>query len=424
MKSGNGIIKKFILIIISWINISYSQTEIPHLIDTQPNRRFPVGMFSVLDLKKKQPISEATLDSIWKGNEGGYEACNILHIYANWAYRDKPDVIINNLLEPILMYNQHNPEADLKVLIGTVYDMFISASPIREEHTIGKKWKNHYLNNSLIKKLHKFVIALYRWDEKQSRGDLNKRIVAGWYCFDEPSEQGMDLHEYYRLIDEIKSIEDSLGSYHYPIYGDLSPEKHTNRKGFNEDYKPTCNINPLDLKWKYLYEHRINWDGITLTCDDPEDYIFLDKRFPSEDGTYKGRWYFTMWEADVLMIDFYGAQIYRWKDFFWKARKDFQHFGSKRSWKKKNNDWKLHAVLPGQLGYGSGINKWENNSPTHKDYHKIIKIVKDLDPDGIWFWAWNCSGCTTKISEYWLDGIYNWAEAVENEIENRQCLYK
>ncbi len=387
-------------------------------------------MFSIHDWKgtKTRDISQRTLNVIWRGVPGGREACNMVHVYGTWWDRD-PEEWIDHVLEPIARFNRQNPDAHLQIIIGTLYEMFVDIDPSHNEQAIHldhrHAWKNHYLNVTSLKN---FIEALIQWDHDPAS---DRGVIAGWYAFDEPNENGYDLHEYYKLIDVLKK---TIGDDH-SIYGDISPDIVC-ALGTEEPPPPRGN------GFRHIKYHWINWDGRILEADDPRDRQFIvdEDRFPSRDGTYQGRWYFTQWPCDVLLIDYYKPYLWiphseiidyykhdwenltdpsnrsGWISWIRAARdSDFVHYGDKRSW-RSDNEWKLHALIPGLKGRDPD----HPDYPNRNDLKRLIRFLRHLKIDGLWFYAWN-DYLNNDLKKNWLRGE-QWAKALENTLQESSSI--
>ncbi len=401
-----------------------AQREIPHT-DARTGERFEVGMFAAgtytpdheyLDYAASR--TAARLDSIWRGYPGGYEACNVVHFYHDWWHRDGADDVIENILEPLSRYNAAHPGADLRVVIGTLYTMFVSAkadedAPLHFIEPDGSRsryqWMDHHLTPTLREQLTEYVRTLALWERRNAPG-----IIAGWLAFEEPILHGQDLAEYYRLVDAVKAAEAAAGVRHHPIYGVLHPA------GFIRDV-------PEDRAGRW-----INYDGRIFTKNTGDfptpgtggapigertgriGDIIEGRRFPSPGGRYDGTWYYTMWEADVVLLEFYGPPHTwvgrNWGTWISGARADIAERGDRRSWE---GDWEVHPILPGLMGY-------------HVEYSREAR--RRVTADGIWFYAWNhpCGGesnrCEGTARHYWREPGLAWARAVEEELEGSDQL--
>ncbi len=432
-------------VVLGWPADACAQSEAPH-IDRATGERFPVGMFSV-DLYTEEydyldyadPVTMARVDSIWRGNPGGHEACNLLFFYHSWWHRTEADSVIVRVLEPLRRYNRAHPGADLRIVIGPLYWMFVSASrdedvELRFVEPDGSRsryeWMDHHLTPALRRDLTEYVRTICEWEEENAPG-----MVAGWLGFEEPILYGQDLGEYYRLMDAVKEAESGGGYRRHDIYGVI------HQAGFIHEV-------PEDRTGRW-----VNVDGRIFAKDESSLPMpgtggaligvstggvgdFVDDRFPTGDGRYDGGWYYTMWEADVVMLEYYGPPHTpmgrNWGKWISDARGDTEERGGRRSWP---GDWEIHAILPGLKGYhverlpelGGRLHTF-TEFPRHGDLRNVIRHVADLGVDGIWFYAWeHCCDCGSNTCDgtarhYWRRRGFEWARAVEEEIEGSDQL--
>jgi hypothetical protein len=401
-----------------------ASTDEPHL---RNGERYPVGMFRVIDAPDEpavydfsQPHLRRQLDEICNGHPGGQEACNILQFYDNphesWHpdglwWEHWPEEICEKILEPI---RRQQPQAS--VILGAMYWMFVSAdstrfTPLTAEHA----FRNHYIEPGL-ERLKNYVLTICEWEHATG----NTGVVAGWYLEDEPNLHGRDLAEYYKLVDAIRAAEDLAISQgwiaeHHPTYVTLYPGSIAQPYGDRSSRRTA---------WRDSW---INHNGRVYTRD--PDATELDgrpvadsgvidaTRFPGEGGRYDGRLYFTQWEADHVMINYYGrldeSGAEAWAAWIRQARGDFELRGNRRYGGCRGTcPWKLHAIIPG--AYWQGY-------PSHEDMREYIRHILDLGYDGIWFYPWTPKRSTSDRFEdsamyRWLDPETDWAGAVENEI--------
>ncbi|MBN2564088.1 MAG: hypothetical protein JXB46_00095 [Candidatus Eisenbacteria bacterium] len=398
--------------------------DLPHLRDGE---RYPVGMFRVIgvpdDPEKydfNQPDLQKQLDEICNGHTGGFEACNILQFYDNphksWHpeglwWEGWPEETCGKILDPI---QRLQPQAS--IILGPMYWMFVSAdstrfTPIADTDA----FTNQYLEPGLDM-LNDYVRTICEWEHTTG----STGVVAGWYMADEPSLKGRDLAEYYRLVDAIRAAEDFAISQdwikdHHPMYVTLYPGIIT---------QPPDDRPSQTTEWR---DRWINYNGRIYTRNPSaeelagrratESGVINAARFPGDGGSYDGRYYFTQWEADNVLIDYYertdklGAN--GWPAWIRHARSDFELRGSRRYGGCDHTcEWKLHAIIPGAY--------WQD-FPTHEDMLEYIRHILDLDYDGIWFFPWTPKRTDTHRFENsamyrWLAPDTDWAGAVENKI--------
>ncbi len=410
-----------------WPCAAFAQTELPHL--TGDGERFDVGMFKIIQYPRKladydfrTQARRARIDSIWRGHPGGFEACNVLHYYdgpRSHPWPGWPDEVIDKILTPIA-----EKAPDVRIIMGALYRMFVSTDPDEFVPLNGKQYVDYHLGPGLAM-LEEYITKLCEWE--QSQPPPTNRMIAGWYLDDEPFLQGRDLAEYYRLVDAVREIEDRNGFRRHPLYVAIFPGiiTHPDPKG--------------RVKQAGVYSW-INYDGVIYTNDtrhvpdvDPPPVVktigdVVERgRFPSNAaGTYEGEWYFTIWEADHLMIDYY-KPLPDWGGDGWSAwvtmaREDFREHGRWRYGEgtAEADDWSLHAIVPTHAREFGG-----EMFPDREDLHAYVRHVLDLNVDGIWFYSWRPSSepyDKTATKGYWADPRFDWASVIENEIEGRDQL--
>lgn len=416
-----------------------AQTEAPHL--DGDGERFPVMMWKTVDAPAHEDPyrgSVARIDSIWRGHPGGHEACNVVTFGDGQYFCDPswdpvkypreewPDSLITLFLEPLRAYND-STGADVKIVLGQLYRLFVSASPdeflcvSQKDSAFGFK-DHHLVAEGGRDLLENYLTVIGSWEKETENA---QGLIAGWMLTDEPELWGCDLAAYYHLVDAVRSIEDSLAELEvigapHPLHVDLHARSAAD--GFNYDF-----LDAVKYKW-------INYNGEVFTTDKqhippglPSGTVCWDSidqrvvranRFPSgPEGIYQGKLYYTLWEADVVHINYYKPLEYveeagNWGEWVAQAREDFEEHGQ---WQyggpSTADDWNLHLVIPAfQV----------NMFPDNEDMHRYIRHVLDLNPDGIGFWNWRPqwpNGTEPAGKGYWFREHYDWAEAVENEME-------
>ncbi len=383
-------------------------------------------------------MTETTLDDgrlteIWRGHDGGFEACNTLHFYhAPNPTDDLAGQAIDRVLEPVHAYNLANPQAKLSVVIGGLYDLFVEST-----RDTSKQWVNHEFSEAERESLVTYITALCEWEQ----GDSSRAgTIAGWYMADEPEWHGVDIADYYRLVDLVRETEMAVtGANGHKMYVALLAEKFwqmgdsaascTKHRWVNSDGTLFCTEETPDIP-----------DGVVATVTDPNAIVYDDgvttTRYPSSTGAYEHKWFYTMWEADVIILNSYRDELEFWGRIMGPARHDVTHHGSSRPWGE--GEWGVHAGVIALRGYR--FDKYSDEGdlfgnppsyPGHADMHSAIRHVRDLGAEGLWFYGWihdcvnyeNCR-CLGTAEEYWLhlSAAESWAEAAETEIEHRDML--
>ncbi len=434
-----------------------AQTEAPHL--DADGERFPVGMYRIIGVPDHPAKYDFTgskigrIDTIYRGHPGGNEACNILTFFDHptWHTNDQVNnplteweewtlwcrALRDSVLTPIAAYSAQE-DADLKMMLGAVYKLAVSVddqefSPMHCDASVCYNWKDHYLEPGM-ERLRYYIETVCEWEKNDSPDPY---FIAGWYLTDEPNLCGRDLAEYYRLVDAIRAIEDDPDNNfrRHPMYSTVYPDFEA-RPGGNA---------ARGNQW-VNYDGKIFSNSSSYPADTPPEkqMSFGDMvdavRFPSQaedgaaEGSYQDRWYYTMWEADNIIIDHYlPLDVLKdrgWPYWFTKAREDFLLYGDSRYGEEGTgpDDWKLQAVLPAHYRNDPARDPPIVDFPRHKNLHGYIRHVLDLNPDGIWFYQWTpCSprGPYNLSAQkgYWLDPDFDWAEAIENEIEGSDQLF-
>jgi hypothetical protein len=426
-----------LVVLLSLVSLTLSagaQTELPHM---RSGERYPVGMFCI-GIHEDESLEYATLDSIWRGTPGGFEACNIIHVYEhawhNWPVRAVE--VEQRILAPIAAFNSVTG-ADIGVVIGPLYGMFVDCDdegtlePARAQHA----WLDHTFGNDQAGDMLAYVGYLVGSDYAD--------VIAGWQLCDEAFLTGQDLAEYYKVVDLVKQIDPDRtlytalpGKNWQPGVEDSTPNvgnRDTPRKRRWVNWNGGILVRNLDgLPVEFVYEFEddppetvvIDESHVAAIAGVGEPFVVDEDRYPAPDGAYDGEWYATMWEADVTILWHYGPTWTRMGSFFPKevatVRGHIRDHGGKRQGGAWQGDWELHLDFSALKGY---YGEWPydpsefDEYPAHTDLHRNIRRGLELNADGVWLFSWDdCATGCNPARAYWTSNEL-WAEAVESEFE-------